>query len=76
MFTKTYGLLFTQNAHVFQELFVELRRYYSGGFNHFFNHLSWFLYIQYTLGFMILSKQYLVIMVALQNKKVIYIWKS
>lgn len=31
MFTKTYGLLFTQNSHVFQELFVELRRYYSGG---------------------------------------------
>lgn len=32
MFTKTYGLLFTQNSHVFQELFVELRRYYSGWF--------------------------------------------
>ncbi|CAL9706535.1 unnamed protein product [Knipowitschia caucasica] len=31
MFTKTYGKLFTQNALVFQELFVELRRYYSGG---------------------------------------------
>ncbi|XP_073343265.1 glypican-2 isoform X3 [Pagrus major] len=31
MFTKTYGRLFTQNSHVFQELFVELRRYYSGG---------------------------------------------
>ncbi|GLD70441.1 glypican-2 [Lates japonicus] len=31
MFTKTYGRLFTQNVHVFQELFVELRRYYSGG---------------------------------------------
>uniref|UniRef100_A0A3B5KRW3 Uncharacterized protein n=1 Tax=Xiphophorus couchianus TaxID=32473 RepID=A0A3B5KRW3_9TELE len=31
MFTKTYGRLFTQNTHVFQELFVELRRYYSGG---------------------------------------------
>ncbi|XP_070960014.1 glypican-2 [Oncorhynchus clarkii lewisi] len=31
MFTKTYGRLFTQNANVFQELFVELRRYYSGG---------------------------------------------
>ncbi|XP_039976560.1 glypican-2 isoform X2 [Xiphias gladius] len=31
MFTKTYGRLFTQNAHVFQELFVEMRRYYSGG---------------------------------------------
>lgn len=30
MFTKTYGRLFTQNAHVFHELFVELRRYYSG----------------------------------------------
>lgn len=30
MFTKTYGLLFTQNSHLFQELFVELRRYYSG----------------------------------------------
>uniref|UniRef100_A0A3Q3JZK7 Glypican 2 n=1 Tax=Monopterus albus TaxID=43700 RepID=A0A3Q3JZK7_MONAL len=30
MFTKTYGRLFTQNVHVFQELFVELRRYYSG----------------------------------------------
>lgn len=35
MFTKTYGRLFTQNSHVFQELFVELRRYYSGYFNHF-----------------------------------------
>uniref|UniRef100_A0AAY4E726 Glypican 2 n=1 Tax=Denticeps clupeoides TaxID=299321 RepID=A0AAY4E726_9TELE len=31
MFTKTYGRLYTQNANVFQELFVELRRYYSGG---------------------------------------------
>ncbi|KAK6299153.1 glypican-2 [Coregonus clupeaformis] len=31
MFTKTYGRLFTQNANVFQELFVELRQYYSGG---------------------------------------------
>uniref|UniRef100_A0A672GYI1 Glypican 2 n=1 Tax=Salarias fasciatus TaxID=181472 RepID=A0A672GYI1_SALFA len=31
MFTKTYGRLFTQNAHIFQELFVEFRRYYSGG---------------------------------------------
>ncbi|CAB1337491.1 unnamed protein product [Coregonus sp. 'balchen'] len=29
MFTKTYGRLFTQNANVFQELFVELRQYYS-----------------------------------------------
>ncbi|XP_068182123.1 glypican-2 [Antennarius striatus] len=31
MFTKTYGRLFTQNSYVFQELFVELRKYYSGG---------------------------------------------
>ncbi|XP_031424710.1 glypican-6-like [Clupea harengus] len=31
MFTKTYGLLYTQNSHVFQNLFVELRHYYSGG---------------------------------------------
>ncbi|MEQ2248757.1 hypothetical protein ILYODFUR_022261 [Ilyodon furcidens] len=31
MFTKTYGRLFTQNTHLFHELFVELRRYYSGG---------------------------------------------
>ena len=30
MFTKTYGLLYTQNSHVFQSLFVELRHYYSG----------------------------------------------
>lgn len=37
MFTKTYGRLFTQNAHVFQELFVELRRYYSGWLNQHFN---------------------------------------
>lgn len=34
MFTKTYGRLFTQNSHVFQELFVELRRYYSGDILH------------------------------------------
>ncbi|KAG7269014.1 hypothetical protein CRUP_010728 [Coryphaenoides rupestris] len=31
MFTKTYGRLFTQNVRVFQELFAELRKYYSGG---------------------------------------------
>ncbi|XP_031424709.1 glypican-6-like [Clupea harengus] len=31
MFTKIYGLLYTQNSHVFQSLFVELRHYYSGG---------------------------------------------
>lgn len=37
MFTKTYGLLFTQNSHVFQELFVELRRYYSGYILHYLN---------------------------------------
>ncbi|XP_056456110.1 glypican-2 [Gadus chalcogrammus] len=31
MFTTTYGRLFTQNVRVFQELFSELRKYYSGG---------------------------------------------
>ncbi|KAL2088595.1 hypothetical protein ACEWY4_015494 [Coilia grayii] len=31
MFTTTYGRLYTQNSHVFLNLFVELRRYYSGG---------------------------------------------
>lgn len=40
MFTKTYGRLFTQNAHVFQELFVELRRYYSGWSNHFIHQVE------------------------------------
>lgn len=40
MFTKTYGRLFTQNSHVFQELFVELRRYYSGYFHHFIHHIK------------------------------------
>lgn len=31
MFLKTYGRLFTQNSHLFQQLFSELRGYYSGG---------------------------------------------
>ncbi|XP_066498050.1 glypican-2 isoform X2 [Hoplias malabaricus] len=31
MFTKTYGRLYTQNANLFQQLFTELRSYYSGG---------------------------------------------
>ncbi|KAJ8246868.1 hypothetical protein GJAV_G00256250 [Gymnothorax javanicus] len=31
MFTKTYGKLYTQNARVFHDLFVDLRRYYTGG---------------------------------------------
>uniref|UniRef100_A0A8C9QUE5 Glypican 2 n=1 Tax=Scleropages formosus TaxID=113540 RepID=A0A8C9QUE5_SCLFO len=31
MFTKTYGMLYTQNARVFHDLFAELRRYYTGG---------------------------------------------
>ncbi|XP_039603300.1 glypican-2 [Polypterus senegalus] len=30
MFTKTYGRLYAQNARVFQDLYTELRRYYSG----------------------------------------------
>ena len=35
MFTTTYGRLFTQNVRVFQELFSELRKYYSGGLSCF-----------------------------------------
>ncbi|XP_058875281.1 glypican-6-like isoform X1 [Acipenser ruthenus] len=31
MFTKTYGRLYTQNSRVFQELYTELRSYYTGG---------------------------------------------
>ncbi|XP_062874785.1 glypican-2 [Trichomycterus rosablanca] len=31
MFTKTYGRLYTQNTHLFQRLFTQLRSYYSGG---------------------------------------------
>ncbi|XP_076843360.1 glypican-2 [Brachyhypopomus gauderio] len=30
MFTKTYGRLYVQNAHLFKQLFTELRHYYSG----------------------------------------------
>ncbi|KAK7137450.1 hypothetical protein R3I94_013179 [Phoxinus phoxinus] len=30
MFTLTYGHLYTQNAHMFQQLFTDLRRYYTG----------------------------------------------
>ncbi|XP_078544685.1 glypican-4 [Lissotriton helveticus] len=31
MFVKTYGRLYTQNAALFKDLFVELKRYYVGG---------------------------------------------
>ncbi|KAL4608902.1 glypican-6-like [Arapaima gigas] len=31
MFVRTYGKLYTQNAEVFQDLFAELKRYYTGG---------------------------------------------
>uniref|UniRef100_A0A8C1NQ94 Glypican 2 n=1 Tax=Cyprinus carpio TaxID=7962 RepID=A0A8C1NQ94_CYPCA len=31
MFTQTYGHLYTQNAPIFQQLFSDLRRYYTGG---------------------------------------------
>ncbi|XP_076012055.1 glypican-6-like [Genypterus blacodes] len=31
MFTHTYGKLFMQNSEVFQDLFTELKRYYTGG---------------------------------------------
>lgn len=31
MFTRTYGKLFMQNSGVFQDLFTELKRYYTGG---------------------------------------------
>lgn len=31
MFTQTYGKLYMQNSEVFQDLFTELKRYYTGG---------------------------------------------
>ncbi|XP_047437206.1 glypican-6a isoform X2 [Mugil cephalus] len=31
LFTRTYGKLFMQNSGVFQDLFTELKRYYTGG---------------------------------------------
>ncbi|XP_048044972.1 glypican-2 isoform X1 [Megalobrama amblycephala] len=31
MFTQTYGHLYTQNAHIFRQLFADLRRFYTGG---------------------------------------------
>uniref|UniRef100_A0A673AF86 Glypican 6a n=1 Tax=Sphaeramia orbicularis TaxID=375764 RepID=A0A673AF86_9TELE len=31
MFTRTYGKLYIQNSEVFQDLFTELKRYYTGG---------------------------------------------
>ncbi|CAL8246938.1 unnamed protein product [Lota lota] len=31
MFQRTYGLFYRQNSEVFQELFRELKRYYTGG---------------------------------------------
>uniref|UniRef100_A0A8C9R3I5 Glypican 6b n=1 Tax=Scleropages formosus TaxID=113540 RepID=A0A8C9R3I5_SCLFO len=31
MFVRTYGKLYMQNADVFQDLFAELKRYYTGG---------------------------------------------
>lgn len=31
MFTQTYGHLYTQNAHMFRQLFTDLRRFYTGG---------------------------------------------
>ncbi|XP_063809080.1 glypican-6 isoform X1 [Pseudophryne corroboree] len=31
IFVRTYGLLYTQNSEVFQDLFTELKLYYTGG---------------------------------------------
>ncbi|XP_028296429.1 glypican-6-like isoform X1 [Gouania willdenowi] len=31
MFTRTYGKLYMRNSEVFQDLFTELKRYYTGG---------------------------------------------
>lgn len=31
MFVRTYGSLFMQNSEIFEDLFLELRRYYTGG---------------------------------------------
>ncbi|XP_075876492.1 glypican-6a isoform X1 [Nelusetta ayraudi] len=31
MFTRTYGRLYMQNSEMFQDLFTELKRYYTGG---------------------------------------------
>ncbi|XP_053311346.1 glypican-6 [Spea bombifrons] len=31
IFVRTYGMLYMHNSEVFQDLFIELRRYYTGG---------------------------------------------
>ncbi|CAH2223693.1 glypican-6 isoform X2, partial [Pelobates cultripes] len=31
MFVRTYGMLYMHNSEVFQDLFIELKRYYTGG---------------------------------------------
>lgn len=31
LFTRTYGKLYKQNSEIFQDLFTELKRYYTGG---------------------------------------------
>lgn len=33
MFTQTYGHLYTQNAHIFRQLFADLRRFYTGQYH-------------------------------------------
>ncbi|XP_077093603.1 glypican-6b [Siphateles boraxobius] len=60
MFLRTYGKPYLQNAEVFQNLFSELRRYYTGGGVHLEEMLSEFWSRLLERMFQLLNSQFLI----------------
>jgi len=58
MFIQTYGLLYRQNAHIFTNLFEDVKDYYKGGGINLMDALDNFFTILYQKMFELINSQY------------------
>ena len=58
MFKKTYGVLYIQNAYVFNDLYESLEKYYSEGKLNLHVELQNFFKSLYTKMFTVFNSQY------------------
>lgn len=58
MFKRTYGMIYEQHSYVFEQLFVQLERYYARGDTDLDNIMDQFFGILYQKMFTVLNAQY------------------
>lgn len=58
MFTRTYGIIYERNSHIFKELFEELEKYYNKGQTDLRETMDNFFNILYQRMFSVMNAQY------------------